>query len=268
MSDNIRSIVKELTPPIVLNQLSGFFYGWKGNYSTWEEARKKCSGYDNEVILSKVKEAMLKVKKGEAVFERDSVLFDKIHYSFPLLSGLTIAAINNHLRLNILDFGGSLGSSYFQNKNILSGLQELNWCIVEQPHFVKEGAKTFEDEHLHFFYDINSCMDKLKIDVFLLASVLPYLEKPYELLDQIIEKKIEYLLIDRTQVLSKGKDRIAIQTVPKNIYSASYPCWFLNEEKLIHYLSKHYELIFDSTSPERVNIRHSSLKCFFFKRKK
>ncbi|HRP59240.1 MAG TPA: hypothetical protein PK833_02995, partial [Vicingus sp.] len=75
-------MLKELLPPILVKYLSSFFYGWTGNYKSWEEAQKKCSGYDSEIIFNRVKNALLKVKSGEAVFERDSVIFYKIQYSF------------------------------------------------------------------------------------------------------------------------------------------------------------------------------------------
>lgn len=55
--------------------------GWFGNYPTWNDAQKECSGYENKVILEVVKNAILKVKNGEAVYERDSVLFDEIQES-------------------------------------------------------------------------------------------------------------------------------------------------------------------------------------------
>ena len=260
-------MLKEFIPPIVLKYIIGFFYGWKGNYSSWTEAQKKCTGYDSNIIFSKVKDALLKVKNGEAVFERDSVIFDKIQYSFPLLSGLSIVALKNNGRLNVLDFGGSLGSSYYQNKNKFKDISEFNWCIVEQPHFVKEGLNSFADHNLHFFYDVNSCLDKYKIDILLLASVLQYLEDPYLFLDEIIEKNIEYIIVDRTPILTKGEDRITIQRVPKNIYDAKYPCRILNEQKLVNYMSKYYDLVFDFESPERMNLNNAILKAYFFKRK-
>lgn len=259
--------IKEFIPPIVGNYLSGFFYGWKGDFKTWNDAKVKCTGYDSEVILKKVKESLLKVKTGKAVFERDSVLFDKIQYSFPLLSALSQVALKNKGTLNVLDFGGSLGSSYYQNKDMFKDCPEFNWCIVEQSHFVKEGQQNFADEHLHFFYDINSCLEKHKINVLLLASVLQYLEDPYAILDEIISKKIEYIMIDRTPVLLEGEDRITIQTVPKNIYEAKYPCRILNEKKLVNYLSAAYDLVYDHSSPERINLKNAALKAYFFKRK-
>lgn len=38
---------------------------------------------------------MLKIASREAAYERDSVLFDKVQYSFPVLGGLLRAAIAN-----------------------------------------------------------------------------------------------------------------------------------------------------------------------------
>ena len=56
------------------------------------------------------------------VYERDSVLFDTIRYSWPLLSDLLRAASEDQNHLSVLDFGGSLGSSYYQNRVFLSHL--------------------------------------------------------------------------------------------------------------------------------------------------
>ena len=260
-------MIKELIPPILLRYLTGFFYGWKGNFSTWEEAQKKCTGYDTGIIFSKVQESLLKVKNGEAVFERDSIIFDKIQYSFPLLSALSLVALNKG-RLNIADFGGSLGSSYYQNKSFFSELPEFNWSVIEQAHFVTEGKKTFEDDNLHFFYTIEECTEKYKVDILLLASVLQYIENPYALLDGIFSKNIEYIMIDRTPVLTRGEERITIQKVPKSIYDAQYPCRLFNEQKLVDYISKYYELLFESQSPERMNINNAVLKAYFFKKRK
>jgi len=260
-------MVKEFIPPILLRYLTGFFYGWKGNYNTWEEAQKKCTGYDSDIIFSKVRESLLKVKKGEAVFERDSIIFDKIQYSFPLLSALSIVALNKG-KLNIADFGGSLGSSYYQNRAFFKNLSEFNWNVIEQSHFVTEGQKTFADNNLHFFYTIEECTEKYKIDILLLASVLQYIENPYALLDTIFSQNIEYIMIDRTPVMTLGEERITIQKVPKNIYEAQYPCRIFNEQKLINYISKRYDLLFESQSPERMNINNAILKAYFFKKRK
>ena len=78
----MKRILKEILPPVIIRNITGLFYGWYGNYKSWEEATKRSIGYDDVQILNKVKDALMKVKNGEAIYERDSVLFDKIRYSF------------------------------------------------------------------------------------------------------------------------------------------------------------------------------------------
>ncbi|MCX6291728.1 MAG: methyltransferase, TIGR04325 family [Bacteroidetes bacterium] len=265
---NIKPLIKDFIPPFLARKLTATLYGWRGNYSSWTEAKKKCSGYDSETIFNKVRSALLKVKNGEATYERDSVLFDTIHYSFPLVSALALVALNNGSKLNVLDFGGSLGSSYYQNRNLFSELELLNWNVVEQPHFVKEGQSTFADEQLHFFYDIDTCMSENRVDVLLLSSVLQYLENPYDFLEMVFAKRFEYIVIDRMPLLLQGSEKITIQKVAGEIYKAEYPCWLLNEKIFLDKMLEHYDLIFDCQTEETIHIKHGAFKAFFLKRKK
>ena len=242
---SINKIISGITPPVVvkfyenLSRKTGFF----GNYSTWEDARRASKGYDSEIILYKVKDALLKVKKGEAVYERDSVLFDKVQYSWPLLAALLLIASRNGNKLNLVDFGGSLGSSYFQNRILLAHLRDLKWNIVEQNKFVECGKQYFEDDHLKFYYTLDECLKEQRCDAILLSSVLQYLEKPYDLLGEILSKRFTYIIFDRTYFLEIGNDRITVQKVSPKIYSASYPAWFFNRDKFLSFLGKEYELL-------------------------
>ena len=195
---------------------------YSGNYRTWKEALHASTGYDSDLILKKVMSALLKVKNGEAAYERDSVLFDAVQYSWPVLSGLLWIASRNGNRLNLIDFGGSLGSSYFQNRRFLAHLHELQWNVVEQKRFVDCGRRYFEDEHLKFYYSLDECYNERHADTILLSSVIQYLEKPYDLLKDIIQRKFRYVLIDRTPFLTDGEDRITIQKVPAEIYEACF----------------------------------------------
>jgi len=170
-------------------------------------------------------------------------------------------------KLNVLDFGGSLGSSYYQNKNFLKDVQELNWSIVEQKHFVTEGKKHFADKHLHFYYDVDGCMKEQNVNVLLLSSVLQYIETPYDLITYLNSKKIQYVIIDRAPILLEGNDRITIQKVHKSIYPAKYPCWLLNQENVKNAFLKEYELIFDTELEESIHVSNAAYKAFFFKRK-
>ncbi len=271
MENRIKQIIKDFIPLIALkiyhNRLSKIRF--VGDYPTWDEACKASSGYDTDVILNKVKDALLKVKNGEAVYERDSVLFDKIEYSWPLLAGLMWIAANEDGKLRLIDFGGSLGSSYFQNRFFLKTIKEVEWNIVEQKHFVECGKKHFEDDKLRFYEGIEECLGKQRqpLHAILLSSVIQYIEKPYELIDYILNKKFKYLIFDRTPFLKEGNDRITIQQVPIEIYQASYPAWFLNLEKFIEFLTRKYEIIADFESTDRANIP-SYFKGFIYRLKR
>ncbi len=218
-------------------------YGWSGDYTSWDQAGKNVAGYNANNILEKVKDAVLKVKHGEAVYERDSVIFDKTEYSYPLLSALLWICLKNSGRLNVIDFGGSLGSSYFQNRKFLAALKELRWHIIEQPNFVNCGRSVIQDDILTFHHTIDEVVQHKKADILLMSCVIQYIEKPYELIRQLIQLNIPYILVDNTPFNYESRDRITIQKVHPAIYTASYPCWFLDYEAFKKAFSTKYLLI-------------------------
>ncbi|MDR0394273.1 MAG: methyltransferase, TIGR04325 family [Tannerella sp.] len=245
-------------------------YGWYGNFKSWQAAKEASTGYDAENIVNQVKASLLKVKKGEAVYERDSVLFDKIEYSWELLSAFMWIAAQNQGCLHVMDFGGSLGSTYYQNRIFLDPLTEVSWNIVEQSNYVKVGIESFQDDRLHFYTSLKDCFSKEKINAILFSSVLQYLEFPYEILKEAMDYQPEYIVIDRTGfVLNRmEEERICVQKVPESIYRATYPCRFFNEKKFISYVeANNYSLIFDFKALDCVNIRRSEFKGFVFKRR-
>jgi len=264
----LKSFLKQLFPPFML-KLFRLAIGhkqevknvikpiWQGNYQSWNEAIKNTSGYEASQILEQCKNALLKVKNGEAVYERDSVIFNEVHFNYGLLAALLKAANENNGELIVIDFGGSLGSSYFQNRNFLNPIKKLKWCIVEQKHFVDCGNQFFADENLEFYYSIEACLVKNKPNVLLISGVIQYLEKPYEWLQKFVDFQIPYIIIDRLSLVRSGEDVLTVQNVPDEIYKASYPAWFFNKDKFEKILFNHYNLIayFDSgfTPPATIN---------------
>ncbi len=246
-------------------------YGWFGNYKSWDEAMKHSKGYNAENILEKVKHAVLKVKNGEAVYERDSVLFEEIQYSQPLLDAFKLIADEYNLSLNVIDFGGSLGSSYFQYRNFLSHLKSLTWNVVEQNHFVACGNEFIQDDHLKFYNSIDDALKNNPAQVIFLSSVLQYLEMPYARINDFLNYNFKYIIIDRTAFIDGEKDRLTVQKVPPEIYNASYPAWFFSESKFIAAFLNKYELLsqFDSTvdPAEELDGKWTYRKGFLFKLK-
>ena len=233
-----------------IRQVRGGGIRFEGDFATWEEASAHCTGYDAEEILAKVLAATLKVKRGEAAFERDSVLFDEIEYAWPVLAGLMWAAARNGGRLNVLDFGGALGSSYFQNRKFLQSLPDVRWNVVEQPHYVDAGRKHIQDEHLSFYKTIEECLTENQPNVILLSSVLQYLESPAEFIGKLNTVGVLCLIVDRTPFSSHGKNKLVAQKVPAAIYSASYPMWIFSLPEFKQLLKENWSLVASNLSPE------------------
>src|SRR5258705_13092790 len=106
-------MVKWMAPPVLLYPLrkraAAAASMHRGNYASWGEAAAAAQGYQAESILEIQRAAMRKVRDGQAVYERDSVLFDQIEYFFPSLSALLHVASRRGNSLTVLDFGGALG---------------------------------------------------------------------------------------------------------------------------------------------------------------
>ncbi len=250
--------------------LSGNKFGWSGDYNSWQEAVNKCTGYNAANILEKVKAATLKVKNGEAAYERDSVLFDKPEFSQPLLSTVLWVALNNNGHLNVTDFGGALGSSYFQNKRFLDAVIHLRWNVIEQPNFVETGSKFIANEKIRFFSTIAEADSTFKTNLLVISCAIQYMEKPYELIEQLTGFNIPYILVDNTPYNYEGRDRITVQEVPPSIYTASYPCWFLDYKKVIQAFSKKYSLVSEHNNEDFIELdgRKIRYQGFLMERKK
>jgi putative methyltransferase (TIGR04325 family) len=245
-------------------------FGWFGDYSSWSAAKKECSGYEAENILNAVKSSVVQVRNGEAVYERDSVLFDEIVYS-PHLIEVFQSSLKNG-KLHVIDFGGSLGSSYFQHRNLFQGLTDFKWAVVEQTHFVECGKNDIAIDELKFYHTIEEALENQNAQVLFLSSVIQYFEEPYKLIESLLPYNFEFIIFDRTAFVDDARERITKQIVPEFIYKASYPAWFLNEQKFVNAFSKHFELVsdfpssFDSDGIQEDGKRVYR-KGFYFKRK-
>lgn len=249
----IKSLARTWLPPIITGSLRNWRSGvirFEGEFAAWEEAAAVCTGYDAEHILAKVLAATLEVKRGRAAFDRDSVLFDRIEYAWPVTAGLMWAAARSGGRLDVLDFGGALGSSYFQNRSLLDALPDVRWSIVEQPHYVDAGRTHIEDARLRFYDSIEACLEANRPNVVLLSSVMQYLEFPYDVFELLSKSGAFCLIIDRTPFSSLDADSILVQRVPAQIYSASYPMWALSKARFLSNAGKHWNLLAAYDSPE------------------
>ncbi len=208
---------------------------FSGNYPSWEIAAAECGGYDTDKIFTKIKDAVIAVRDGHAAFERDSVLFEKPEYRWEALAALLWQAARDRGELRVLDFGGSLGSVYFQSRTYLTDLPAIRWGVVEQAHYVDFGNRELSSDVLQFFQEIELGLDAIRPNAAFFGASLQYLPAPFEILERILSHRVSSVVFDKLALLDGAADRLTIQRVPKHSYEASYPAWFFSE---VHFLER------------------------------
>ncbi len=212
-------------------------------------AQRAATGYGTTEILEQVLESSRAVVDGRALHERDSVTFDRIEYSWPVLAGLLWSAALNGGSLRVLDFGGSLGTSYRQNRRFIGRFHGVSWAVVEQPGFVAAGRQHFANEVLSFHETLESAA-ATSPNVALLGSSLQYLERPVATLEAFARTAVTTLILDRTP-LHRGPDHLlTLQHVPPSIYPAVYPAWILSRPRIEASLAKQWDLVEEFSGPE------------------
>ena len=265
----LKKITLEVFPPFLIFLMRNIFFIKKikyKNYPSWQDAVLASTGYDSENVIEKIKRSTELVRDGYAEYERDSVIFDEIQYSFPLLASLLLVATNcNSLRL--IDFGGALGSSFYQNRKFLRSLEvNYEWRIVEQQKFVEIGNAEFSNNHISFYKNIREANSNSS-NVILFGSSICYVENPYYYLREAIELEFKYIIFDRTPITQKNYDTFCVQHVPEAIYKASYPIRNFNIHNIIKLFEKDYDLI-ESWICDLQPDSNTTAKGFLFKRKK
>lgn len=213
-----------------------------GDYQDWDSAQKECNGYDDDVILNKVIYSMDKVLCGEAAWERDGFLFYEKKYIYSICAAILRCALqNNNKGVRVLDIGGALGSTYFQNRDYLADVKNLEYVVAEQDSFAEYGYQNLQDGILRFIRSGERYADYGKFDIVLMSASLQYIPQYKDILSKIISLKPRYIILDR--MLISDRYRICKETVPEAIYKSSYPVMILEENDILNFWGDMYELV-------------------------
>lgn len=244
MDERLKRLIRAVVParwlePIIRRH---FRICWTGDYPTWAAANRRARGYADAAILARVVEATRQVRDGTAAYERDGLIFTEPTVSRDLVASLRTATPADG-RLSVLDFGGALGSIYWQLRSWLDALPDVRWLVVEQPHFVAAGRREFTSKRLLFYDSVDACLAQERPGVLLLGGVLPYLPEPHAQLANLAGRGFDHVLIDRTGIVDRAADRLTVQHLPRRVYRASYPCWFFNRARLLEHFRPAYDLL-------------------------
>lgn len=199
---------------------------YEGPFETWREAKDKSIGYESDVVLKKVQQAVINVLDGSYKYERDGTNFESLPPKNTLIDELNKEFFKNQ---TILDIGGGLGSLYINYKDIFSSAG-VNYIVLEQRNFCEVGKEIANKYHLDINF-IDNIDDLTYFDLVIISSTLQYFEKWDEFVKKVISKNPKNILIDRHPLSSK-ESKIFIQ-LNTNYYESevTYPIHIVNQEK-------------------------------------
>lgn len=233
---------RESTPFYLLHDTSTKEVRYLGDYQNWEDAANECAGYDDSAIISRVTDAIEKVIRGEAAWERDSCLFYEQKYNYQICTAILRCALKNgNGKAAVLDIGGSLGSAWFQNRNYFTELVDLEYVVAEQDHFAEYGHKNLEDVTLKFIRSTDDWEDSERFDIILMSASLQYIPQYEEIIARIRKAQPNYIILDR--LLVSDRKRFCMETVPETLYESSYPVVIFDKDEVEKFFEGDYKLI-------------------------
>jgi len=190
--------------------------GFRGVYGSFEEAiadapKTKPLGYDNESLASWY------VNNLETEIQEND---------YPVLFWLNDLLGDD---TTVFDFGGNVGTHYFQYKKYLRYGNSLKWIVCDLPQIVKVGRDNNNEPNLLFteiFLEAN------RIDILLASGSIQYIEKFAEMIGSL-EQKPTHLLLNRLP-LYNGEQFVTLQ----NGGEVFYPQYVFNKGDFISSLEK------------------------------
>lgn len=251
------NLTANILPPFIFSLIRDFLpvsLKSRGDYINFNHALTHCKNqsYENEDLVNIIYEKTLLWKK--KLQNEDKIILD--YNNLQILSSILIASTNNNI--NLLDFGGSFGTHYFLLKYFLNKINKnllFSWNIIENSTIVRK-SKILSTQDLKFFNSINEINYSDNVfDLVIISGVLQYLPEPFKYLDEIINTKSKYILINRIPLFDNNKSKIAVQhsnlsmngpgELPPGIKDIriKYPIHLLPKSLILEYLSANYVLI-------------------------
>ena len=191
-SSSIKSLIKDLLPPIVLKSLKKSMTQSKC-YNSYDEAMNDTDGYENEALVKVI------VAKGKRFAE--SVARNKKLDLMSLRTFVGLSSTLNGKKFTVIDFGGAAGTHFFIAKSILSKNILIDWRIVKTTAMVNEAKKQgLETAELKFFDSTESATSNVEIDLIFASGSVHCTPNHYDFLKSLASIKAKTLMITRTPI--------------------------------------------------------------------
>jgi len=191
---------------------SGECYGcFKGVYNSFEEAvqsapKTKKIGYDHDSLAEWYAK------------ELDETVKD---YDYPVLFWLEKLLTEQS---TLFDFGGNVGTHYYQYRGYLKLKETVKWIVLDLPEIVKAGKKYRQEPNLFFTDNLEETQNA---DIMLASGVVQYIDD-FSVFINSLHFTPRHLLINRIP-LYDGERFVTLQ----NGGEVFYPQYVFNRKEFI-----------------------------------
>ena len=214
----------------LLSRLIGFT-----RVDSWNTALAKSIGYESTSVVEPVVQAARQLRNN-----CEDTAFVTSRYQ-QVASGLLYCIAQSALEpsqpIRVLDFGGG-GADYFYQFQKFAPYFNFDWTVLETPALAEAMQRDLGHDHANLRWVDSFEKTSESYDVVLCSSVLQYVEKPFEVLDQLV-KKSQFLILNRLPLVDTAEHFVAVQRIVTKRKRGSYPAHFFSESKFMQDLSQY-----------------------------
>ena len=212
------------------------YIAYVGPFETWELAVESSDGYDSPYVLKKVREGVLRVLQKERAYERDGTAFVSMPRKYTLRSQIKALLRRDSV---IVDFGGGLGGTFVNNRDLFSLDWDGSYYVVEQIGFCKTGCEISAKYNLPIRFVENISQITLSPDIFIFSGVLSHISDWHKVVSDALKLKPRFVIVDR-QRLTNGETQIYVQENGSYYEGkANYPSRVINKVEFMAVFSEY-----------------------------
>ncbi len=227
--------------------------GFTGNFESWDEAARQCSGYESPEVVELYKAAAKERQDGRGGTQSTrAYMYDsrslRLVAAFQTFQRISETAPGGALR--ILDYGGASGAHYDLARTV-PALSIDKYTIVESPA-VARALHPFSSGTLEWVSSAQSSLPEAvgPIDLILSSSTIQYVSNPIGLLAEFAAVS-QFLILDRIPLIARDAHTVMKQHTRYNGRAVTYPTWVFSEQAFLSELAElGYEIILQWEVPE------------------
>ena len=200
---------------------------------SWETAVRKSVGYESVNVLAPIMQVTVESRVKLADSKWATTRYQQV--ATAMFFGLSENRLRVGKPLRVLDFGGGGGDYFYQFQKFVPNI-DFDWTVVETPALAEAMQDLYGGDTQKIRWVDSLEMAEDQYDFVLCSGVLQYLEKPFELLEDLV-KKSECVIINRIPIIDSPDHFVAVQRNLMKKRRGSYPAHFFSEKRLLETLS-------------------------------